>query len=70
MMDETQTKKIEDMAKWLNRDAAEVAFIIGMIRAGDPFYRDNSEYAIRRMRDNLESVRRLADVIQQELGDE
>jgi hypothetical protein len=69
-MDENQTKKIEDMAKWLRQDAAQVAFIVGMIRAGDHFYRDNPDYARRKMRDGLESVRKLADLIEQELGNE
>ncbi|WP_297773064.1 hypothetical protein [uncultured Roseovarius sp.] len=70
MMDENKTQKIEDMARWLRKDAAQVAFIIGMIRAGDALYADNIEYARGRMRDNLKSVRRLADLIEQELADE
>jgi len=70
MMDENQTKKMQHMATWMHKDAHQVAFIIGMIRAGDPLYADNIEYSRRLMRDNLQSVRRLADLIQQELGDE
>lgn len=70
MMDENQITKIENMLAWLRQDAAHVAFIIGMIRAGDPLYRDNGEYARRKMQDSLSSVRKLADLIEQELGNE
>lgn len=70
MMDDSKTKKIEGMAQWLRKDVEQVAFIIGMIRSGDPLYRDNTEYAVRRMVDGLSSVRRLAEQIQRELGDE
>lgn len=70
MMDDTKTKKIQEMATWMHQDAHRVAFTIGMIRAGDPLYADNIEYSRRLMRDNLESILRLAGLIQRELGDE